>query len=208
MSTQNHITQPRQENLNTEEWKPIKDFEGIYSISNIGRIRRDIKGKNTFKGKILKFRLAKGYPRINLKNKPLNKMFFVHNLVANAFLGIKPEGFEVNHIDGIKINNRPDNLEYITQIENKHHAVKLGLYPRGETHHSCLHPEKMARGKNNGRYVWASKKTHCPHGHELIPENIFPGDKAHGWRRCRECQRIRHKVNRSKPKNGTAHPNP
>ena len=178
-----------------EEWKGISGFEGVYSVSNLGRIRRDIRGSRTYQGKILKPKLDKGYLRINLNH---SKTFFIHNLVAAAFIGPKPNGLQTNHIDGIKINNKVDNLEYVTDIGNKQHAVNLGLYPKGETHHSHLHPEKMARGKNNGRYIWASKRTHCLKGHELTPENIFPGDKIHEWRRCRECQRIRHKFNRLK----------
>jgi hypothetical protein len=51
----------------------------------------------------------------------------VHSLVARAFLGEVPEGCQVNHKDGDKTNNRPENLEYITSTENNHHALKTGL---------------------------------------------------------------------------------
>lgn len=62
------------------------------------------------------------------------KWFNVHKLVAHAFIGERPEGLQVNHKDGNKLNNVPSNLEYITDIENKLHAQAMGNWPIGERH--------------------------------------------------------------------------
>lgn len=60
-----------------------------------------------------------------------------HLLIAATFIGPKPAGMEVNHIDGDKLNNRPSNLEYVTRSENMKHCFRVGLGnpPHGETHH-------------------------------------------------------------------------
>lgn len=55
------------------------------------------------------------------------RTFDVHTLVAEAFLGPRPVGLEINHIDGVATNNRSDNLEYCTRRENMRHAYRLGL---------------------------------------------------------------------------------
>jgi hypothetical protein len=58
----------------------------------------------------------------------------VHALVALAFLGDRPNGYVINHIDGIKANNCPSNLEYCTAKSNTLHAFSLGLCKKGEAH--------------------------------------------------------------------------
>lgn len=81
------------------------------------------------KGKLLKFRLdGSGYQRVNLSNKTgKNVTYYIHDLVTREVLGPKPKGMTVNHIDGDKLNNHPDNLEYVTQAENIRHMYRLGL---------------------------------------------------------------------------------
>jgi hypothetical protein len=61
-------------------------------------------------------------------------MYYVHDLVAVAFLGPKEEGMHVNHKDATKTNNTPENLEYVTRKQNMEHAAALGLLPHGEDH--------------------------------------------------------------------------
>lgn len=124
-----------------EVWKPILGYEGVYSVSNLGRVRREayiMKGGKT----------VDGYPQHKLSNKGKIKTIQVHKLVALAFIGPKPSPtHEVNHKNGIKTenivtvpynnNDTRTNLEYTTPQRNKQHAKELGLY-------------KKAIGENNG----------------------------------------------------------
>jgi hypothetical protein len=113
---------------NTEIWKPLKDYEGLYEISNMGRVRSLIKKGNT-KQQIRKTGLdvATGYINIMLRknNKPLTKR--VHRLVAEAFVPNLDNKPVVNHKDGNKKNCKADNLEWMTYSENTLHSFKNGL---------------------------------------------------------------------------------
>lgn len=106
-----------------EIWKDIKDFEGLYQVSNFGRVRSLKFGKE----RLLKCGGNTGYYKVELwKNgKKCDKQ--VHRLVADAFID-NPNNLEcVNHINGIKIDNRVENLEWITCKENTIHAIKNEL---------------------------------------------------------------------------------
>lgn len=123
----------------TEEiWKDIKDFEGIYQISNLGRIKRLAKriynegliGKKYFdsKERILKpSTISKGYKGITLTKDKKRYSKKVHRLVAETFIPNPENKPQVNHIDCNKENNRIDNLEWCTNSENQIHAFKNGL---------------------------------------------------------------------------------
>lgn len=106
-----------------EIWKDIKDYEGLYQISNMGRVKSLPKLKKTptttfmTKERIKKPCICKGYLRLGLKKNGHTKSFFVHCLVAQAFIG-DANGLTVNHKDENKLNNRADNLEYMTLAEN------------------------------------------------------------------------------------------
>lgn len=105
--------------LTDEIWKPIKGFEGLYDISNYGRVmsRRS--------GKMLKPRkLPNGYLRVHLPNKC--REAYIHRLVAETFCE-RSEGCDVvNHIDNDPSNNHASNLEWTTQRGNVIHAMNQG----------------------------------------------------------------------------------
>ena len=95
-----------------EVWKAIAGCEGKYEVSSRGRVR------NTKTGRVLKGALLKtGYHYICLYNRGYLR-FYIHHLVANAFLGGCPEGSVVTHIDKNRANNCMDNLEFITHQEH------------------------------------------------------------------------------------------
>jgi hypothetical protein len=116
--------------LNSETWKPIVGFEGLYSVSDMGRVRRDAPGSGTHKGRMLKPGTTykrKQYSSVALCCNSRMYRVYIHQLVMAAFQGAIPDGYEVNHKDGNKLNNRLSNLEYVTRSENSRHAISLGL---------------------------------------------------------------------------------
>ena len=109
--------------VKNELWQDIPNYEGWYQVSTQGRIRRMKAGKRTFIGRISKGWLhASGYPVIKLYREGKYTTIFIHILVATAFIGKKPDGFQTNHIDGNRANNCIENLEWVTPLENVHHA--------------------------------------------------------------------------------------
>jgi hypothetical protein len=117
-----------------EEWKDINDFDG-YEVSNFGNVR----GKDRLKKGRHGLRLTngqpmkqvfnkKGYPEVRFRKEGTHTKL-VHRLVAKAFVPNYDNKSQVNHIDGNKLNNRADNLEWVNNSENQLHAYKLGLQP-------------------------------------------------------------------------------
>lgn len=123
-----------------EDWRDIPGFEGKYQASSLGRIRSldrevHIEGdKNRhhvrkYRGRILTTTLNKnnGYLATSLGGESSQRE--VHRFVAWTFLGAQEDGYQVNHINGIKTDNRVENLEYVTSGENRLHAlIVLGKY--------------------------------------------------------------------------------
>lgn len=104
-----------------EKWKDVVGFEGLYQISNFGRLKSF---KVTPLGQIISLTNTKGdYLRVVLQGKGVpRKSISVHRLVAEHFLPPPPCRSVVNHIDGNKQNNRADNIEWISQAENVRHS--------------------------------------------------------------------------------------
>ena len=106
-----------------ETWKDIAGYEEKYQISNIGRVR------NKTTKKILKKRIGtSGYYKVNLYSNKQVKTIEVHRLVAETFIENPKNKNEVNHIDGNKLNNNINNLEWVTHKENIEHAWKTKLF--------------------------------------------------------------------------------
>ena len=111
-----------------EEWRAVVGFDGIYSVSNRGSIRRDIGGQGARSGKILKPGSNPGGYCVVILNKYGDRYVrTVHRVVAEAFIGPCPDGLQRNHIDGDKTNNCAENLEYVTPSENMLHSYRTGL---------------------------------------------------------------------------------
>lgn len=112
-----------------EQWMPIKGYEGLYEVSNLGRVRsfdRIDKIGRLHKGRILKdAKDGGGYPFVGLFKDGVCSKRKVHHLVAEAFLGERPNGYEVNHKDENKTNNCCNNLEYVTRKENLVYGTRM-----------------------------------------------------------------------------------
>jgi hypothetical protein len=112
----------------SESWRPVYGYEREYSVSTLGRVRRNVPCANAKKGQILALIPDSfGYLKVHLYKAGAGKVHFIHRIVARAFLGELPRGLQVNHKDGDKENNTPSNLEYVTCSENMKHAHKIGL---------------------------------------------------------------------------------
>lgn len=143
-----------------EVWVPIPGFEGLYEVSNYGRV------KSLRKGKVLK---AYTHPKtkhllVDLSSDKRYKKK-VHRLVAQAFLGPCPELHEVCHRDGVPSNNVPENLYYGTRSQNVLDQVKHGVHN-------------------------SSSKTHCPQGHEYTEANTRMYRNRRNCRACHKVKSL------------------
>lgn len=122
-------------NINGEIWKDIPNYEGHYQISNLGRIKSFKYGKETIRNS--KYVGDVGYNVVTL-NKPgtKQKVIRLHRLMLLTFKSDSYfENATVNHIDGNKLNNNLDNLEWVSYSDNNKHAFKTGLKSNsGEKH--------------------------------------------------------------------------
>lgn len=105
-----------------EIWKDIAGYEGYYQVSNFGRVKRFGSVKNLKPGDN-----GHGYLYVNLSVKNKTKSFYVHRLVAIAFIENPLDKKTVNHVNGNKSDNSIENLEWATQSENSQHGFDTGL---------------------------------------------------------------------------------
>lgn len=115
-----------------ENWKDAIGYEGLYKVSDLGRVM-SIKRK---KEKIMSFSIQpRGYKYVCLTKDKKEKSVQVHRLIAFAFLGTPKRPLQVNHKDGNPSNNNLSNLEWVTASQNTRHAWRTGLVkkPFGRT---------------------------------------------------------------------------
>jgi len=139
-------------NVNTfmmeEQWKDVVGYEGIYRVSNMGRIKslsrkvdHEYSKKIFIKERILKgWLINSGYFSIGLSKDGYNSKKLIHRIVAEAFITNPENKPEINHKNGIKTDNRVENLEWCSSSHNKLHSFKMGLSPK---------PKR--KGEKNGR---------------------------------------------------------
>lgn len=151
-----------------ERWLPVVGWEGLYEISDLGRVRslpRQGSNGHWYGGGYLKPGIGGGgYPYVNLCKNNAGRRLRIHVLIAAAFIGPRPDGYEIRHLDGNPANSVLVNLAYGTHSENARDTVRHGAHSE-------------------------ARKTHCKRGHEFTPENTSV-DKR-GGRRCRRCKRLR-----------------
>jgi hypothetical protein len=154
--------------VNTETWKPIPGYEGVYEVSDLGRVRsmpRRLSDGRMWKGRVLRPTPQPSghlHVTLSLAGEPSNVL--VHRLVLAAFIGPCPVRMEGCHADGDPSNNRLANLRWDTKPANAEDSIAHG------THHQA-------------------RKTHCPQHHPLEEPNLVPAHLARGFRMCLVCNR-------------------
>lgn len=104
-----------------EQWRNVPDYEGLYQVSNKGRVRSldhivpgSRGGERLVRGKVLKQTKSGNYFCVHLSKKGKSKVLNTHEIVAFSFLGKRPKGYHIHHKDGNSYNNIPQNLEYLS----------------------------------------------------------------------------------------------
>lgn len=158
--------------IRAETWRPIPGYEGRYDVSDQGRIRSWLSHHGVPGPRIRQTRVRGGgnpHPQITLRDADQNwRSWQVHALVLLAFVGPRPDGLEIRHLDDNPEHNHLSNLAYGTRSENRHDRVRNG------------------RDHN-------ARKTHCPQGHEYTPDNI-DYELGKYSRHCRTCRNARNKA--------------
>ena len=142
-----------------EAWRPVEGWP--YEVSSLGRVRRRGPRKNwkskefvsTYKNK------RNGYLFVILSAGPRRLTKNVHKLVAEAFLGLPPPGYRVNHIDSNPSNPALSNLEYLTQSDNIRHAVKKGRFPVGSRRWNSKLTDKAVQEILSSAHNWKTVKS-------------------------------------------------
>lgn len=175
-----------------EIWKEIKGYEGYFEVSNLGNFRskdRVIKYKSTgirlYPGKTLKTEtIVEGYQRIVLMKQAIRKRYMCHRLVAKTFIPNPDNKPFVNHINGDKSDNRVENLEWVTQSENKQYShIVLGNTMKGKTYPRRIYryissPEENTQYSSMNQAIKALGKG-CIEG---LKKAIYSNRPYHGFR--------------------------
>lgn len=129
-----------------EIWKIVLGLGGYYEASNLGRIRRAKPGPRTYVGRLMTPRPDQdGYLKVCIHCPVRRGPTSVHRMVAAAFHGECPTDLQVNHKDGVKTNNVPDNLEYVSCRSNILHSLRKGLRAKLQWHR--VHGVKLTPAK-------------------------------------------------------------
>jgi predicted DNA-binding protein YlxM (UPF0122 family) len=143
--------------MRKETWKAIPGYKGLYEISSHGQVRslpREVRGKGNYttKERMLKPWKNREYLQVSLTKKEERKRYYIHELVALTFIGLRPEGQEVRHDDGNKANNYYKNLLYGTRKQNDEDDVRNDNHQYGEKHGQSKLTAKQV-GEIRSRYL-------------------------------------------------------
>ena len=156
-------------------WKPIPGYPD-YHVSGVG----DVKSFRYGKDRLLSPGSNKGYPQVILSADGVRTTCTIHKLVMLSFVGPRPDGMQIRHLNGVRSDNHLENLKYGTSKEN--------------------HADTVLHGHNH--YL---NKTHCPSGHPYDLENtqIRKMPSGREGRHCVACRRLASLIFRSKQKKKT-----
>ncbi|MEA1064721.1 NUMOD4 domain-containing protein [Erwinia sp. HR93] len=125
----------------SERWRPVVNFEGLYEVSNFGRVRSvsrwvDFgKGRRLSEGRLLTISIKGAYKNVCLCNNGVELTKTIHRLVAEAF--VAGTGKVVRHLDGNSLNNHADNLAWGSYQDNENDKARHGRTLKGEKHHNA-----------------------------------------------------------------------
>lgn len=191
----------------TERWKDIDGYEGMYQVSDRGRVK-SLNYRCTGSERICRQSITKkGYSVVPLIKDKHKKLHYVHRLVADAFIENENSKPTINHIDGNKENNCVENLEWATYSENSKHAQVIGLASMENGWRASVEKSRIAVAKtdSDGNVIkkypsvfQASKDNHMAHTTII---GIAKGDKhpkgKYGWVIIpkNECEWERQEIN-------------
>lgn len=132
-----------------EEWKDIQGYDGLYQVSSYGRVKRIFYKKNKSNTILKPAKDCCGYMRCSLCKDSVSKTYKVHRLVAQAFIP-NGENNEVNHKNGLRDDNRVENLEWVTHLTNIRHSIN-SLGKKGTLTGKCS--ENHPRSKKVVQYT-------------------------------------------------------
>ena len=108
-----------------ETWIPVPGYEGFYSISNFGNVKSERRKSGSYPGRQLKERVNKdGYIKFVLYKDSIRSTVFAHRIVYTSFHGEIPANYEIDHLNGLKNDNRLCNLEAVSKLENMRRSFK------------------------------------------------------------------------------------
>lgn len=204
-----------------ERWAAVPGYEGSYEVSDQGRVRslpRVNSVGRAVKGRILKPGIdSGGYHLYTLWSEGRGKSFRAHGLVMAVFVGPRPDGLEVRHLDGDPANPQLTNLAYGTPSENQRDKIEHGTHQQArKTHCPQGHPyegdnlstllrkdgrvnriclackrEASTRQRRAAGMKPKSPLSHCQRGHDFDSDNTYVSPD--GRRQCRACIRLRRK---------------
>jgi hypothetical protein len=134
-----------------EIWKPVVGWQGLYGVSNMGRVRsyqlKGPRGQRSIRSEPKLMRLAKrtGYPSVSLESSGVKVSCSVHRLVLEAFVGPCPKGMECAHNNGVRDDCRLSNLRWDTPSNNNADKNKHGTAYRGERVNTAVLNPKLVR---------------------------------------------------------------
>lgn len=133
-----------------EVWKSIEGYEGLYEVSNLGRVK-SLQGKKGDNYILSPISNVDGYCVVGLRKKGIYKQFRIHRIVAKHFIPNPENKSTVNHIDGNKQNNCVSNLEWCTMRENIKHAYANRLIECEKISKSKIDPKNINKNNTSGR---------------------------------------------------------